>query len=385
MCDFSIQEAICKDGQITYKLLANGYELSSHLQAHYRRMEEPQDFSIEITREEDYFAIEDCLLVSFPENISEIHISQIFKAHSSVESVRFDSLSEGNFISGYISIQHDVYGWAQPFGYKVYVKKFYERVTQIYPSGFDFELSDMARDLDRFDLADGLDLYIVNIRKDQSLNQIISECLSCLKKLENDVVGELLIELSANSLITHFDFPSELKTACQQYLLYFVDFLRDLGVEAKAEIRQTAGTTFFSVTPTNKNDALDKIRTALDVYLELPSNPILNGEIEGQDSIAIQRLSANVHHLQGQVMLAQALLQAKDATIEAQRTTIENQQRLINNKVLVDSLVEVKNENKPSEKEEFLGSTVALTKYQGKGFEINLAEIYRKLRQYLSK
>jgi len=40
---------------------------------------------------------------------------------------------------------------------------------------------------------------------------------------------------------------------------------------------------------------------------------------------------------------------------------------------------------KSDDKEEFLGGAVALTKYQGKGVEINLAEIFRKLKRLFQK
>jgi hypothetical protein len=36
--------------------------------------------------------------------------------------------------------------------------------------------------------------------------------------------------------VTFFDFPEPVKVPCQQYLLYFVQFLKDVGVEATAEL-----------------------------------------------------------------------------------------------------------------------------------------------------
>ena len=37
---------------------------------------------------------------------------------------------------------------------------------------------------------------------------------------------------------------------------------------------------------------------------------------------------------------------------------------------------------KPEDKEKFLGGVVALATYKDKGVEVNLAELYRKLKQW---
>jgi hypothetical protein len=169
------------------------------------------------------------------------------------------------------------------------------------------------------------------------------------------------------------DFPEEVEVYCEQYLVYFVQFLKDLGVSATSELKHEAGKVLFSVTPTDQNEALDKIRSALEVYLALPSEKLTHSS---DNPVEVQRLSANIHHLQGQLSIAQAVLQAEEAAIQAQQISINN--------LLSENVIDI-TPKKAEDKEEFLGGTIALTKYQNKGVEINLAEIFRKLKRLFQK
>jgi hypothetical protein len=155
-----------------------------------------------------------------------------------------------------------------------------------------------------------------------------------------------------------------------------VQFLKDLGVEASSELKHEAGKVLFSVTPVNKDEALDKIRAALEVYLCLPSGKLA---VSGNDPIEVQRLSANILHLQGQLMLAQAMIQHKDAAIQLQQATIHQQQHLLAANVITQSVIDI-TPKKVEDKEEFLGGALALTQIEKSGVIINLAEIYRRLR-----
>ena len=131
-----------------------------------------------------------------------------------------------------------------------------------------------------------------------------------------------------NSVEVILDLPEPVRVACEQYLLYFVQFLKDLGINVSSELKHDAGQVLFSVTPDDKDDALDKIRAALELYLNLPSSKLV-GTASVDNAIEIQRLVANVQHLQGQLVLAQAIIQAKDATIQSNQLTISRQQYLL--------------------------------------------------------
>ena len=202
-----------------------------------------------------------------------------------------------------------------------------------------------------------------------------------LNRLHNLTVQSLTSKLRGDSVVVQFDFPEEVKVACEQYLLYFVQFLKDIGLEATAELQHEAGQVLFAVTPTNKEEALDKIRDALGTYLKLAASPVDVSSALSSD-IQVQRLSANIQHLQGQLTLAHAILQSKDATIQLQQANIEMQRRALGGEVLIDSMKDVT--PKPKDAEEVLGGLAEITKYEGKGFNLNLPEAFRRLRELFS-
>ena len=178
-----------------------------------------------------------------------------------------------------------------------------------------------------------------------------------------------------DSIAVLFDFPEEVRVPCEQYLLYFGQFLRDLGIQATSDLSHEAGQVLFTVTPKDSRTALDKVRAALSVYLRLPSSPVGDAS---HDEIAVQRLESTVLRLQGDLRLASAELQAKATTIEAQQLIIQTQKGLLNGEIVMNSIKDVT----PSadDKEKLLGGIVALATYKEKGVEVNLAELYRKLK-----
>jgi CheY-like chemotaxis protein len=218
---------------------------------------------------------------------------------------------------------------------------------------------------------------------DLDLLRVRARTLLDLKGHMDDLQARADSKATAYSLISQFDFPEEVRVPCEQYLLYFVQFLKDLGVEATADISHEAGKVLFAVTPSDKNEALGTIHNALEVYLRLAASPIDSSSMLHSD-IQVQRLAANIQHLQGQLTLAHAVLQAKDATIELQQTTIQ-QQRLLTGEIVLESMKDVSPKSKDKDTEEVLGGLAEITRYEGKGFNLNLPEAFRRLRKLFNE
>lgn len=223
-------------------------------------------------------------------------------------------------------------------------------------------------------------IYQLSIPVDHPTNIIedeISRYGSTFQAIHEQVEASLKADLSAHSVLMFFDFPDEVKVPCEQYLLYFAKFLKDLGVEAETALTNEAGQVLFTVTPNDETQALDSIRSALDVYLRLPSSPIADTTNE---SIAVQRLEANILRLRGDLRLAAAELQAKNTTIEAQRLIIDVTNAMISGEILVGSVKDVT--PKSEDKEELIDGLVALSTYKNKGVEIYLGEVVRRLKKW---
>lgn len=168
-----------------------------------------------------------------------------------------------------------------------------------------------------------------------------------------------------DALVHVFNFPSSVRSACVQYLSYFVQFLSDLGIEADSTIAQEASRVLFRVSPKDNRDALEKIQQALRIYLELPTVPTIN-TLDGEyDHVAVAQLRANIAFLQSQLLLAAATIEAKDETIAVLRMPH------------VGKDVGEANVNEES----VLGGLITVTEYEKNGFRINLPELFRRLRR----
>jgi hypothetical protein len=228
---------------------------------------------------------------------------------------------------------------------------------------------------DELDIAfDGFVIAVGPSRKRETVRENIDRLGPIIADVHAAAQRRLQQEANRGSVVVRFDFPEAVKVPCEQYLVYFADFLKDVGVNADTTVTSSAGHVLFSVTPDGPEDALGRVRQALSLYLTLPGSPI--ADVPHAD-FAAQRLLANVRHLEGQLALAQAVMYAQQASIKAQETTIENQQQIMTGEIISASVV-------AEDREELLGGTVAVTKYEGKGFEVNIPEILRKIRKIMT-
>ncbi|MEW5928750.1 MAG: hypothetical protein AB1941_14875 [Gemmatimonadota bacterium] len=161
----------------------------------------------------------------------------------------------------------------------------------------------------------------------RSLDAIITEEIrywsDIVLSVHEEATTQLIAAQHTEALTTTFHFPPAIATACEQYLLYFVQFLADLGIEAQAEVKHEAAEVLFRVTPTEGREALERVRVALDAYLRLPADSSLAlVPSSGQDP-AVWELKAVVRHLRDRLEFQQDIVEAKNATIAAQAHSIE--------------------------------------------------------------
>ena len=178
-----------------------------------------------------------------------------------------------------------------------------------------------------------------------------------------------------------FSFPAPVKSACEQYLLYFGQFLNDLGIQAETELAETAARVLFSVTPNEATQALTRIRDALETYLRLPFLPEFPETASQFHDPAVAQLRANVLHLQSQIVLAKSILQLKDATIQAKDTEIELLKGTID---LRGYLARPKKSHEESGSEPLITGVVSVKKYTLKFLELDFPAILRKLKRKFS-
>jgi len=285
-----------------------------------------------------------------------------------IEPIRWFDLEriDGGF-SLSCSLRANPENWHAPFTSAEFIAEYHRRLRRLYPTEFD---------------NDELFVTVSPLIKDLGLT--IRSQLDTLRSTLEAVYDQTTAFVTAaqkESVAVYFDFPESIKVPCEQYLLYFAQFLKDLDVEADTTLSHEAGRVLFTVTPADQKEALDKIQTALDVYLKLPTNPITDTPIS--ESIEVQRLEANVLRLRGDLKLAAAETQAKDATIRAQNLIIEVQKGMLSGEILANSVKDVT--PTPKDKEDVIPGILALSTYEDKGLSLNLGEVLRRLKRLFTE
>lgn len=222
-------------------------------------------------------------------------------------------------------------------------------------------------------------------RRDAPLRNDLDAWANVLARVIRAAQERLTADLDRNTLVTLFSFPQEISTACEQYLMYFVQFLRDLGIKAGANIKHEARQVLFSVTPDEGAEALGRIREALDIYLRLPDSPEFAAQAPVYGDIAVQQLQANIDHLKGQLRLAGAVLQARNAQIEALQLSTFTYQQLLATQHQAATLALPPPNAFDADAEPLVAGVIDVTKFKGKGFTVDLPEILRRLKRRLKQ
>jgi len=232
------------------------------------------------------------------------------------------------------------------------------------------------------------------------------------EQIELFLVDEVLIDNPRGAVIPQrqsvafdFDFPETISTACEQYLLYFRNFLAEIGISATTGITHDAGHALFTITPNDPAEALEHIRDALNVYLKLPETNLATDADTPEERLMARELSAAVKGLQYKLELGQMKVEMLESqkrsdgkAIEAQETTISALRAAIyvisqGNNVLTNSMQEPKALEGPSiatidpgAKENILGGFLSVGAIEvKKGLDINAGWLIRTLRERFAK
>lgn len=165
-----------------------------------------------------------------------------------------------------------------------------------------------------------------------------------------------------NSILFEFEIDNDFMIPCRQYLDYFIQFLRDIGIEAQSNSYEYINKLLFEVIPQDQETALNNIKESLIIYLSLINNPDIE-TYDAYDNVAYTQLKANISHLKSQLMLAQA--------------TIEQKQMAIN--MMKNIVIKDKIEDTNKKEVELLQGVITLGEVDCKVFKINLGQLLKLL------
>ena len=336
--------------------------------------EESVWFTINVPNLEAFVPIGECSFDQIPVSVEGINL----RTTEGVEFLRYVHVRRAHAGLGELvfSLHPDLWDWQRSYSPGQYFRKL-TSILSIFRYWVEVELNEPEKGL-----SEGLCVRFFNLSANMPLSMLLEECIDTLRNAQAEL-NENLTDEERATLVSRFNFPDGLKVPCEQYLLYFGQFLHDLGVEATTDLRHEAGQVMFSVTPTDKEEALDKIREALMMYLGMSASPINNLDTLDYE-IAIQRLVAEVQTLQSRVTLARAELQLKEATIQQQQIAIDTL-RTHGSSLMLESLSEVRPEPKKNDREEIIEGLVAVKKFEWKFIEVGVPEMFRRLRQQFRK
>lgn len=263
-------------------------------------------------------------LLSKPHNFLKIKKLRILSILEFIDLDYFENFvdvyvnKQKEFFNLYLtfSIQGNFFDWDLSFSINLYSEKF----VDIWERKYTF-LHDIETIAEPYDLALTIHFSFENISK--SINDEIINAKTIIEDCHQETLKLLRIK-SKKIYIETFNFPEELKVTCEQYLLYFVQFLQDFGINAKSNLEEDAGRVLFSVTPTDNKTALEKIREALAVYLNLPASPIVY-----DDSFAAMRLQQQIRNLHHAQQMTVTELRSTQYALQLAQQTIENQAELL--------------------------------------------------------
>jgi hypothetical protein len=267
-------------------------------------------------------------------------------------------------------VDRDFELWTEPFSV-AHLSTAIQSVTAAHP---ELEFINWQRDQK---LQKGFGIS-TQIPAEESLQSILS--LPRLAHLEQHIEAALVPD---KLIRVQFAFPDSIKSACEQYLIYFIQFLRDLGIHAGAELKEEAHSVLFTVRPKDETQALSRIWEALQIYLQIPALQEFESASSLSNNIAVSQLKANVSHLQGQLHLAAALLQAKEASISAKDAEIATLQDRLDLRFF--SANADTEEDQPDDAEPLIEGFVDVKKFElAKGsLEINAPQVLRKLKELI--
>ncbi|KOY85249.1 hypothetical protein AD998_02940 [bacterium 336/3] len=264
--------------------------------------------------------------------------------------------------SAEIEIQISVENWSNLYSITDFIKEF-EKIAKTH-NNIDFFLYQNADNA-----IPSFGFHNLKVSKTSSIGNIENGIIAIIKEFIELATISLLSKIDKNKISLFFNFPEHIKVSCKQYLVYFAQFLMDLGIDADTEIKEDAGKTLFRVIPKDGIDALEKIREALQIYLNPPTEIILS-PVSLNEDIAIMQWKANIMHLQSQLTLANSIIQAKDATIQSLQLSNYQFQEILKTK-----------EPQNNDTEDVIKDLVSVKKYDGSAFSINLPEFLRRLKR----
>ncbi|MFG6097335.1 hypothetical protein SPB21_18870 [Leptothoe sp. ISB3NOV94-8A] len=391
----------------TYQIIVNEEAISPEYAylSYYSRTQKGLG-SLCIFSKEGYYKTSNYTIDELTNSFEEIYIYDLFSTNS-FEDFWIDSISvrsgsptsrEPAYREKYIEFKFeiDIVNWKKVWSLKEHFNNFHSYINGYelkFNSPEDCGLLGIQSDHSNTNPVE-YDIFttFINDYGSFTLKDFLNRCIEIFKKANSEVLDKYQSSLTTYSLTERFNFPPEVKTACEQYLLYFAEFLNDIaGIEVDTSLSPDGESTIFAVQPRNREEALDTIGQYLKAYLQFPGSELINKiQVSSDLSLQAQSLKIQVDNLKNQLDIANlkrqmigAVIELKDQSIQDKNAEISRlgqqlQENQITIRVLAESL------QKKEDEESILGDALKVKDYEAPGgLVIGTPDIVRRVKRFL--
>ena len=222
-----------------------------------------------------------------------------------------------------LSVEHNLETWTNPFKYTDFVACYSKLLT-----------SAPFKSRDELTLTIGFDETF-----EEPMLPEVNEAIEWLNKCYLEAENIMHDSVKSEVFTKLFDFPPEYRNICSQYLVWFGEFLKNLGIEANVSTKNSGTQTALIVTPDNCPELLENIEKLFYQYIELPYVELLppQGNLTPQEIYAYQSAVMQVQHLQTQIQMKDSVIASYEATNTNLVAQIKEQSSKL---LLIDSLKE---------------------------------------------
>jgi len=266
--------------------------------------------------------------------------------------------------------------WSKPWNLNHYLQEMEKEFNRKYAqtAQAEFDIGDSSN-------PDSVMVLTFSGINDMTVESWVLESLKAVKDVFDSTEAICAFQDDDAPLKAIFTFPQHLEKACEQYLVYFGEFLSDLGIGADVKLREVGEQILFSVSPINKEEALKRVKSALAIYLKLP-----NVYEESKSELApdldpiIQKHIANIEHLRSQLRLSEAVVRVQASDITSLRNVLMRSQN--NTTIIIENSLDIVNTTGQVEKrEEFFGGALKFVPWKKGPIEIDAGKIVSNLKR----
>jgi hypothetical protein len=192
----------------------------------------------------------------FPENLV---ITTRIKFNEKIKCTNFEIIKNNGRCFITCSRSHNIKNWTNPFSPN--------QLNEYLIQNFHSDKSTLSF---HSHIAISIIGSIDSNNKEITIRDKIIELSDSLSSFYEDSINTLKHDVSENEFIRFFDFPPEYKNICSQYLIWFGEFLRNLGINANVSTEHKSAQTALIVSPEENGELLGKIEELFYQYIELP-------------------------------------------------------------------------------------------------------------------